>query len=134
MAMRLCMPARYQWYTGQCARPGAAGASHRPLWLVWLKMKMLSASRGQYRALPINAGQAWATPDHALSERERQVLEGIAAGEALGDIANPHRLEARVRPAHRQQRRVAQQLIEAAEQAVAGAGDHRRPEQRPVEA
>lgn len=27
MAMRLCMPARYQWYTGQWARPGAAGVT-----------------------------------------------------------------------------------------------------------
>jgi len=36
----------------------------------------------------VEAGAAWATPDQALSERERQVLEGIASGEALGDIAN----------------------------------------------
>lgn len=36
----------------------------------------------------VEAGAAWATPNQALSERERQVLEGIAAGEALGDIAN----------------------------------------------
>ena len=55
------MPARYQWYTGQWARPGAAGASHSPVWLVWLNTRMLSASRGQYRALPIKAGHACAS-------------------------------------------------------------------------
>ena len=33
-------------------------------------------------------GATWAPPDDALSERERQVLEGIAAGETLGDIAD----------------------------------------------
>ena len=55
------------------------------------------------------------------------------ADEGLDHIAHPDRLEAGIRAADRQARGEAQQLREAAEQAVAGTGDHRRPEQRPVQ-
>ena len=55
------------------APPAKAPQTHEAL-LAWLHPDERSAVR-----------QAFNT---ALSERERQVLEGIAAGEALGDIAN----------------------------------------------
>ena len=71
-------------------------------------------------------------PDQVVTAPDgRGIVE--RTDECVDDIADPHRLEARIGAAQRQSRRKSQQLREAAEQAVAGPGDHRRTQQRPVE-
>jgi hypothetical protein len=57
-----------------------------------------------------------------------------AARDGLDHVADVDRRELRLRAGQRQHRRAAQQCAEARIQAVAGPEDHRRLEQRPVQA
>ena len=64
------------------------------------------------------------------SDRRRQAKR---IGDALGDIADVHGLEPRLRAGQRHDRQEAQKAREKIEERILASEDHRRPEDRPIE-